>query len=70
MRTACKRKMAAVAAALRRECAPRHTLFYGLPSMGTIGSVKVRVLIKGKRQILMQSDTKLLQPFVSWSNSL
>ena len=26
--------------------------------------------IKGKRQILMQSDTKLLQPFVSWSNSL
>ncbi len=25
---------------------------------------------KGKRQILMQSDTKLLQPFVSWSNSL
>ena len=26
--------------------------------------------LKGKRQILMQSDTKLLQPFVSWSNSL
>ena len=26
--------------------------------------------INGKRQILMRSDTKLPQPFASWSNSL
>ena len=25
---------------------------------------------KGKRQILMRLDTKLPQPFASWSNSL
>lgn len=27
-------------------------------------------LLKRKRQILMRSDTKLPQPFASWSNSL
>ena len=27
-------------------------------------------MISGKRQILMRSDTKLPQPFASWSNSL
>ena len=29
-----------------------------------------KTIIKGKRQILMRSDTKSLQPFASWSNSL
>ena len=28
------------------------------------------VLLDSKRQILMRSDTKSLQPFASWSNSL
>ena len=26
--------------------------------------------VNGKRQIIMRSDIKLLQPFASWSNSL
>ena len=29
-----------------------------------------RMMIEGKRQILMRLDTKLPQPFASWSNSL
>ena len=33
-------------------------------------SDKIIQLNEGKRQILMRSDTKLPQPFASWSNSL
>lgn len=34
------------------------------------GQTMISVKKIGKRQILLRSDTKLPQPFVSWSNSL
>ena len=40
-----------------------------LPAVKTPAEVSFAE-INGKRQILMRSDTKLPQPFVSWSNSL
>ncbi len=46
-------------------CGLRHLAF-------CVESVEQMVieLTEGKRQIIMQLDTRLLQPFTSWSNSL
>ena len=43
-----------------------------LPSLADIKEIKESIIVFDdcKRQILMRSDTKLPQPFASWSNSL
>ena len=45
-------------------------LFFDPNSKETMQQKIMRMMKNGKRQILMRSDTKLPQPFASWSNSL